>query len=99
MAAGDNRRVLCPDISFLKNCEKLLLTTADMAMFLQIPKQAMQEIANTGRVPMPHHLGFGQVVRWNVLELLAWVEAGCPRRGDWIRICETTRVRTAHCWR
>jgi predicted DNA-binding transcriptional regulator AlpA len=77
------RNILKPSVEYLSTCETLLLRTNEMAHFLQIPKKAVVYLASTDRIPMPLRLGFGNHTYWSVLELLEWVEAGCPRRALW----------------
>lgn len=69
--------VLRPSVAYLESCGRLLLDTEEMAEFLGIPAKAVQQMTWTKRLPLPFRLG--GTVRWNVIELLRWVEAGCPR--------------------
>ena len=69
--------ILKPSVAYLEGCGRLLLDTQGMADFLGIPSKAVQQMAWTRRIPIPVRLG--GTLRWNVLELLAWVQAGCPR--------------------
>jgi hypothetical protein len=80
------RHVLKPSIEFLEGCGKLMLDSGDMAEFLGVPQKVMTQLAYTDRVPCPCRLGLGTCFRWGVMELLEWVEAGCPRRDKWIEI-------------
>ena len=45
-----------------------------------IPRNAFLQLSNTDRVPRPVRLGFGNCIRWSVLELVEWIIAGCPRK-------------------
>ena len=78
------RHILRPSIDYLTTCEHLLLGIPDMARFLGISEKTMRQIAMTNRIPHPMRFPLGQCRRWNVLELLDWVHAGCPRRDAWI---------------
>jgi hypothetical protein len=80
------RYILKPSIDYLKDCGYLLLNTQEMANFLQIPPKAVQQMVYMDRIPLPVRLKFCNCMRWNVIELLQWVQAGCPRRTEWIRI-------------
>lgn len=78
--------ILRPSTVFLADCGKLMLDTSGMATFLGVPKVKVQQLIYTDRIPLPVRLGLGKTVRWNVLELLDWVQAGCPRRSKWIKL-------------
>src|SRR5689334_22308525 len=80
------KHILRPSCEFLAGCGKLLLDTGDLAAFLQVPQKTVQQLVYCDRIPLPMKLGLGNCVRWNVLELLDWVEAGCPRRTQWIEM-------------
>jgi predicted DNA-binding transcriptional regulator AlpA len=84
MRAPKYRNVLRPSVEFLATNGKLMLDTKDMADFLGVPRRAFKFLVYTDRVPLPVRLGFGKCFRWSVLEVLEWVEAGCPRRRAWI---------------
>jgi hypothetical protein len=55
-----------------------------MAEFLGMPTKTMRQLAWGDRVPLP--IPLGGTMRWNVLELLLWVQAGCPCCTDWLRM-------------
>lgn len=78
--------ILRPSIEFLERCGTLMLDTKGMADFLSVPAKKMPQLICTDRIPAPRRLGLGHCRRWSVLELLEWVEAGCPGRGKWIEI-------------
>ena len=80
------RHEIRPDIGFLRDSNKLLLTSADMARFLQVPKKTVQQMVYSDRIPLPIHLGLGKIPRWSLFEMLEWTKAGCPRRTDWVRL-------------
>ena len=71
------RHILNPSVAYLEGCGRLLLDTQGMAEFLGIPAKAVQEMAWTKRLPLPMRLG--GTMRWSVIALARWVEAGCPR--------------------
>ena len=64
------RHEIRPDIGFLREANKLLLTTTDMARFLLVPKKAVQQMVYSDRIPLPLHVGLGKLARWNIFELL-----------------------------
>ena len=92
MRAIEYVNVLRPSIDYLESCGKLLLDSRDMAEFLGIPWKAMQQLAYTDRVLGPLQLGFGKCYRWSILEVLDWVQTGCPRRTEW------NKMRSAPGW-
>ena len=63
-----------------------MLDGRGMAEFLGLSAKATGSLVYTDRIPLPCRLGLGQCYRWSVLELLEWVEAGCPRRTEWIKM-------------
>lgn len=79
------RHVLKPSVEYLEKCGRLMLDSSDMTEFLGISQKAITQLASTDRIPSPCRLGLGTCLRWSALELLEWVEAGCPRRHDWIK--------------
>lgn len=80
------RHVLKPSVEYLEQCGRLMLDSSEMAEFLGISQKVLTQLASTDRIPGPCRLGLGASLRWSVLELLEWVEAGCPRRNDWIKL-------------
>lgn len=80
------RNVLKPSVDYLGSCGKLLLGSDEMAEFLGVPRKVVMHLATTDRIPMALQLGFDKHSHWSVLELLEWVEAGCPRRGPWVEM-------------
>jgi predicted DNA-binding transcriptional regulator AlpA len=80
------KHVLKPSIEYLEQCGSLMLDTPRMAEFLGVPTKTLVQLVYTDRIPLPCRLGLGKCQRWSVLELLEWVEAGCPRREKWIEM-------------
>ena len=80
------RHVLKPSVEYLERCGRLMLDSGEMAEFLGISQNVLTQLASTDRIPGPCRLGLGACLRWSVLELLEWVEAGCPRRHVWIKL-------------
>src|SRR5262245_28127953 len=75
-------RVLRPSVNFLKRCGNLMVDTKSLGEFLGLSDKAVFQLSHTDRIPLPCRLG--RCHRWSVLELLEWVESGCPRRTKWI---------------
>jgi hypothetical protein len=80
------RHILKPSVDYLEGCGCLLLDTFGMAKFLGVPSKTVQQLVYTDRIPLPVKLGFGRTMRWNVIELVKWLQAGCPRRTEWIEM-------------
>jgi hypothetical protein len=76
--------VLRPSVDYLRSCGRLMIAADGMAEFLGVPPKALQPLSSGDRIPLPFHLGLGKCARWSVFELLEWVQAGCPRRTQWI---------------
>lgn len=86
MRSVEYRFVLKPSVDYLERCGVLLLDTRMMAEFLGVPRPVLLKFLYTDRIPLPLKLGLGRCIRWNVLELLEWVHAGCPGRSKWIEM-------------
>ena len=84
------RNILKPSVEYLERCHALMLDTNGMSEFLGVPLKVMTQLVCTGRIPPPCRLGIGSGLRWNVLELLEWIEMDCPRRTEWIRLRRTS---------
>src|SRR5262249_34320243 len=82
--AIEYKHVLKPSVEHLERCGSLMLDTAGMAEFPGVPTKTLSPLPYTDRIPPPCRVGLGKCHRWSVLELLEWVAAGCPRRGQWI---------------
>ncbi|OAI48429.1 hypothetical protein AYO44_06860 [Planctomycetaceae bacterium SCGC AG-212-F19] len=77
------KNILKPSVEYLEHCGRLMLNIRDMAAFLTLPVGKVQQSINSGRIPLP--VRFGNCRRWSVLELLEWVEAGCPILTEWVK--------------
>lgn len=80
MRVIDHRHVLQPSVDYLEKCGVLLLDARQLSEFLRVPHKTVRQMVYTDRIPLPTKLGLSNAVRWNIMELLEWVEAGCPRR-------------------
>ena len=57
--------------------DPLLLMVRDVAAMLRLSERTVWRRAAAGELPAP--LRIGNSVRWRRDEIIAWVEAGCPR--------------------
>ena len=80
------RNILKPSAAYLEGCGRLLLDSRGMSDFLGLPTKVVQQLVSTDRIPLPVRLGSEKTTRWSILELVTWVQAGCPRRTTWIQI-------------
>ncbi|MEE9128812.1 MAG: helix-turn-helix domain-containing protein [Phycisphaerales bacterium] len=64
--------------------ERLAIPASEVAKLLSISERHVWALNSSGRIPRPSRLG--RAVRWNVNELRAWQDAGCPARDAWERI-------------
>src|SRR5262245_57074740 len=78
--------ILKPSVEYLERQGRFLIDGEQMANFLGVESRALQQLVYTDRIPLPISLGLGKCLRWSVIELLEWIEAGCPRRRDWIAV-------------
>jgi hypothetical protein len=86
MRTIEYRHILKPSVESLEQCGTLMLDSKGMARFLGVPLKVLTQLVYTDRIPLPCRLGIGRCFRWSILELLEWVEAGCPRRIQWIKV-------------
>lgn len=84
MGSRTYRHVLSPSVDCLREQGKLLIDTKGLAEFLGVERKIIQQLIYCDRIPLPVSLGLAEIHRWSVIELLEWVEAGCPRRTKWI---------------
>jgi len=65
----------------------LLLDAKAVATMLSISRSMLYQISNTGELgPMSIKLGKRRL--WRYDELAAWVRAGCPSRGVWLKMAQ-----------
>jgi predicted DNA-binding transcriptional regulator AlpA len=65
----------------------LLLDAKAVAAMLSISRSMLYQISNTGELgPMSIKLGKRRL--WRYDELAAWVRAGCPSRGAWVKMAQ-----------
>ena len=77
------KNIIKPSVEVLERCGSLMIDYRVLAKFLGIPAKKVGEVRAMGRLPLPCRIG--HALRWNVLELLDWVEAGCPRGEVWVK--------------
>jgi predicted DNA-binding transcriptional regulator AlpA len=63
------------------NEETLLLDAAALGRILGLSSRTVRRKHADGLIPRP--LNIGGSVRWNRIEILGWIEAGCPPRENW----------------
>lgn len=61
--------------------ERIGLDANGVADLLDISVRHLWKLHAGGQIPEPIRLG--RSVRWNRVELLAWIEAGAPPRNEW----------------
>lgn len=61
--------------------EPLLWTAEDVARELRVSLRTIRRLDAEGKLPRP--IQIGRAVRWRRLEVLAWVDDGCPARAHW----------------
>ena len=58
----------------------VLWSTSDVAAVLNVSPRHVQRLVRSGEMPRPIRLG--AAVRFDPLEIMRWVAAGCPHVGD-----------------
>jgi hypothetical protein len=81
--------IIKPSVDYLERCGTLLLDSHGMAAFLGMPVKKVAELRCSGRLPLPCRLG--KCLRWSVLELLRWIQDGCPRLDNWTTMRNSAR--------
>lgn len=61
--------------------DSLLLGARDACRLCGTSLRTWRSWDSAGKVPRPVRIG--RMVFWRRVELLAWIEAGCPRRHEW----------------
>lgn len=61
--------------------QPLTITAPFVAKLFSISERHVWSLHATGRLPRPIRLG--RSVRWNLSDLIAWRDAGCPSRDAW----------------
>lgn len=93
----DYKIIVSPSVDRLRDAGTLFLRVPQMAEFLGLNKKTVTHLVYTDRIPQPVQMGLGQSLRWSVLELAEWVEAGCPRRDQWYEIRRRHHSCSAYC--
>ncbi len=60
---------------------KLLLPAREAALVCGISLRTWRMWDSLGYTPQPVHIG--RSLFWKYQELVAWIDAGCPKRDDW----------------
>lgn len=66
-----------------------LIPIEAVAALLTVGLATAKRMHAAGKLPCPVRLG-GRVVRWDVVELHRWIDAGCPSRERWLAIRAAT---------
>ena len=61
--------------------KRLLIDTREVARLLDVCDRTIFSMEKDGR--MPPSIKIGRAVRWNLEELRAWVNEGCPCQAEW----------------
>ena len=61
--------------------EQILLSTAKAAALIGVAKRTWYKWDQLGSVPKPVRINMK--LFWRRDELLAWIDADCPKRADW----------------
>jgi predicted DNA-binding transcriptional regulator AlpA len=59
----------------------LLIDADGLARMLDCSPTSVRRYDKAGRIPRPVPLGGAK--KWRLAEIVAWVNAGCPKRRDW----------------
>lgn len=76
------RRVETPAAPLATEATPLLVSARQAAALLGVSLRTLRAMDSAGKIPAPVRLSPG-CVRWRVVELRAWTEAGCPDRDTW----------------
>ena len=71
--------------------ESRLITFAQAARFMEVHIRTLRRLVDAGKVPRPRRIG--GAVRFDLIELHAWVDWGCPPAREWEAIWEAMRKR------
>lgn len=78
--AGDLRTALL--LGKVPDTAGLLVDTKTMSKLLNVSSRTLSRLDDLQAVPTPIRLG-GNMIRWRLAEILAWMDAGCPLRRNW----------------
>jgi len=70
------------DATSAKNLPPLLVNAEEASALLHISKRHFLSLDQTGGIG-PQGVRLGHSVRWNLSQLQAWTDAGCPSRRQW----------------
>lgn len=63
--------------------EPALIDLADLASLLGISRATAERMKSGAKLP-PHLVLSANCHRWRRLEVLSWIEAGCPPKREWL---------------
>lgn len=61
-----------------------MIGTNIVSRVMDVSKRTLSRWVRTGRIPRPSKPGQG--LRWQVGEFRAWIDAGCPRASEWMKV-------------
>lgn len=59
----------------------LLMSAADVGREIRLSIRSVRRMDSSGALPRPIRLSSG-ACRWRRSDVVAWIAAGCPRRGE-----------------
>jgi predicted DNA-binding transcriptional regulator AlpA len=71
----------------------LLADVVGVAKMLDRSPTSIRRDDKAGNIPRP--VSVGGAKKWRIAEILAWVEAGCPKRRHWELMNKPTRLLKA----
>ncbi len=81
-------------IEHLQDIKPALLNTKGVAKLLGISTRQVWRLLSAGRLPSPVTLGAsGRLRRWRRIELLEWINHGCPSADTWSAWWTTIRLQ------
>lgn len=69
------------DDGITRSTDAMLLTAREACQLCGTSLRTWRSWDSAGKVPQPVRIG--RMLYWRRFELLAWIEAGCPRRREW----------------
>ncbi len=62
-----------------------LIGVAALAEKLNVHQMTIRKWQSSGKIPAPVRIG--RAVKWRLMEIEAWIAAGCPARVKWEAMC------------
>lgn len=93
LKAGDLRAELL--LGKVPDTSGLLIDTKVTAKLLNVSPRTLYRMDQLQAVPPPVRLG-KNIIRWRLAEILAWIDAGCPRRRNWTYPGDSKTTKRRH---